>query len=73
MLVDSSVAADSRKTNGYVAHTGRMRVSCKLANGTLVTLVLPDDWQTLLARVAALEAAMPASVPNSIEDLTYGG
>jgi hypothetical protein len=36
----------------------------------VVTLKLPDDWQTLLARVAALEAA---AVPNSLEDLTYGG
>jgi hypothetical protein len=49
-----------------------VRVSCKLANGTLVTLVLPDDWQTLLARVTALETASTA-VPNSLEDLKYAG
>jgi hypothetical protein len=51
-------------------HTGRLIVSCKLNTGAVVTLKLPDDWQTLLARVAALEAA---AVPNSLEDLTYGG
>lgn len=68
MLVD----VGQRQTDGYVSHTGRVRVSCKLANGTLVTLVLPDDWQTLLARVTALETASTA-VPNSLEDLKYAG
>lgn len=58
------------QTNGMLLHTGRFRVSCKLTTGALVTLTLPDDWQTLVARVAALEAR---TAPNSIEDLTYGG
>ena len=60
------------QTDGYLAHTGRVRVSCRLDSGALVTLTLPDDWQTLLARVAALEATV-TTPPNSLEDLTYGG
>ncbi len=61
-----------QQTEGTQSHTGRFRVSCKLATGAVVTLTLPDDWQTLLNRVAALEAAV-TTPPNSLEDLTYGG
>jgi hypothetical protein len=59
-----------QQTDGTLTHTGRLRVSCKLNTGAVVTVTLPDDWQTLLARVTALEAVL---VPNSLEDLTYGG
>lgn len=67
------VVSAQTQADGVARHTGRVIVSCRLDSGALVTVTLPDDWQTLLARVAALEAAMPAGVPNSLEDLTYGG
>ena len=72
-MLDLATAPGSGHTDGYVSHSGRIRVSCRLTSGALVTLVLPDDWQTLLNRVTALEAAMPANVPNSLEDLKYAG
>jgi hypothetical protein len=62
-----------RRTDGVVVHTGSVQVSRRIASGELVTVTLPDDWDALVARVEALEAAVPASVPNSLEDLTYGG
>lgn len=62
-------APGDERTDGMRTHTGRIRVSCVLDNGQQVTVTLPDDWQSLLDRVAALEAL---SV-NSLEDLTYGG
>jgi hypothetical protein len=58
-----------QQTEGTWLHTGKLIVSCKLPSGTLVTVTLPDDWQTLLDRLTTLEAR----VPNSLEDLTYGG
>jgi phage baseplate assembly protein gpV len=65
-------APGDRRTDGMFTHTGRVRVSCVLDSGEQVTVLLPDDWQTLLDRVAALESQVQA-VPNSLEDLTYGG
>ena len=50
------------QTNGVWKHTGQLIISFKEPNGTVVTLTLPDDWTLLLTKV-----------PNSIEDLTYGG
>lgn len=74
MLVDPSVSSRNGQSDGTVRHTGRVTVARRLETGVLVTLTLPDDWQTLLARVAALEAAvLPGGVPNSLEDLKYGG
>jgi hypothetical protein len=49
-------------TDGTWLHTGHLIVSLKLSSGTVVTLKLPEDWQ-----------ALKALVPNSLEDLTYGG
>lgn len=73
MMTDAFVVSRTTQTDGVVRHTGRVTVACRLDSGALVTVTLPDDWQTLLARVAALEAAAPGPVPNSLEDLTYGG
>ena len=56
------VVTGDQTTNGTWQHTGHLIISCKLPSGTVVTLTLPDDWQTL-----------KALVPNSLEDLTYGG
>lgn len=67
------VVGTDRRSDGIVLHTGRVRVSRQLESGTLAIITLPDDWDALVARVAALEAAAPPTVPNSIEDLTYGG
>jgi hypothetical protein len=53
---------NDQRTEGTWLHTGKLIVSCKLASGTVVTLTLPDDWQ-----------ALKALIPNSLEDLTYGG
>jgi len=63
--------APNAQTDGFLRHTGRVTVACRLDSGTLVTVTLPDDWQTLLDRVAALEAA--AATLNSLEDLKYAG
>ena len=56
-MTDTLSIAPGRQTDGtlraYRAIDGRRR---RLA-GSLVTVTLPDDWQTLLDRVAALEAA----------------
>ena len=71
-MTDTRVVSRNGQTDGYLRHTGQLTVSCKLDNGTVVTLTLPDDWQTLLARVTALESASTA-VPNSLEDLKYAG
>ena len=65
-------APGDQRSDGMFTHTGRIRVSCVLDTGEQVTLLLPDDWQTLLARMAALEEQVQA-LPNSLEDLTYGG
>jgi hypothetical protein len=64
------VVTRNGQTDGTVLHTGHVTVSCRLDNGSLVTVTLPDDWQTILDRLAALEAH---AAPNSLEDLTYGG
>ena len=69
-LTDTFVVTRNGQSDGFVAHTGRVTVRCRLDDGTLVAVTLPDDWQTLVARVTALEAAAGA---NSLEDLTYGG
>ena len=61
------------RTDGTYRHTGRMYISVRRADGTLLSLVLPDDLIALAARVTALEAMVPSGIPNSIEDLTYGG
>ena len=66
---DTRVVTGNRQTDGFWLHTGHITVTCRLDSGQLVTVTLPDDWQTLVARVTALEAAMP----NSLEDLTYAG
>ena len=71
-MTQAPVVPSDHITDGFWIHTGRLRVSCRLSSGTVVTLTLPDDWQTLLARVSALEAAA-AAVPNSLEDLKYAG
>jgi hypothetical protein len=69
--MSTAVVTRNGQTDGNVLHTGRVTVSCRMDNGTLVTLTLPDDWQTILDRIAALEAT--SSPVNSLEDLTYGG
>ena len=69
-MTDMRVISRNAQTDGYLRHTGQLTVSCKLDSGAVVTLTLPDDWQTLLARVSALEARV---IPNSLEDLTYAG
>lgn len=61
-----------QQTDGTWLHTGRLLVTCYLTTGAVLKLTLPDDWQTLAARVTALEATL-ATVPSSLEDLTYGG
>ena len=71
-MLDLNNATQAVSSNGIERHTGRLQVSRKQANGTLVTVMLPDDWAALVARVAALEAAAGATL-NSLEDLTYGG
>jgi hypothetical protein len=58
------------RSGGLWVHTGQLRVSCRMDDGTLATVTLPDDWNALVARVAALEAK---TVPNSMEDLLYAG
>jgi hypothetical protein len=72
MTTQAPVVPSDHITDGFWIHTGRLRVSYRLSTGTVVTITLPDDWQTLVARVAALEATA-ANVPNSIEDLKYAG
>jgi hypothetical protein len=72
-MTDSVLDKRTRQTEGYSAHTGRLKVSFKMPSGQLASVTLPDDWVALVARVAALESATPAVVPNSMEDLTYGG
>ena len=59
-----TVVGDST-TSGTMLHNGRLIVSCMLASGAVVKITLPDDWQTLLNRVAVLEA-------RTLEDMTYG-
>jgi hypothetical protein len=67
-----SVMTSFRQSDGSWAHTGRLEVRCKLDSGAVVMVTLPDDWQALVNRVAALEASSTA-VPNSLEDLRYAG
>lgn len=67
-MTDTRVVTGTRQTDGFWLHTGHLTVACRLDSGASVTLTLPDDWQTLLDRIAMLEAR----IPNSLEDLTYG-
>jgi hypothetical protein len=69
MTTQAPVVPSDHITDGFWIHTGRLRVSYRLTTGAVVTITLPDDWQTLLARVAALEAR---PVINSLDDLVYG-
>jgi len=46
-------------TNGLWVHTGQIIVTCKLDNGTVVKVTIPDD----LVRLLSLDA---------LEDLKYG-
>ena len=71
-MTDTLVTHRNANVAGVWRQAGRLIVTCRLTSGTLVTVTLPDDWQTLVARVAALETAV-AAMPNSLEDLTYGG
>ena len=59
-----TIVGDST-TSGTMLHNGRLIVSCMLANGVVAKITLPDDWQTLLNRVAVLEA-------RTLEDMKYG-
>jgi hypothetical protein len=70
MTVSAVVVYDPSHTDGVQLHTGRLIVRYLSASGTLISITLPDDWQTLLDRVAALEAN---AAVDSLEDLTYGG
>jgi hypothetical protein len=72
MTTQAPVVPSDHITDGFWIHTGRLRVSYRLSTGTVVTITLPDDWQTLVARVTALETAV-ANMPNSLEDLKYAG
>ena len=72
LTTSTPVIVGDSATNGTWLHTGRFTVSCRLASGAVVTVQLPDDWQTLLARVALLKTKV-AAMPNSLEDLTYAG
>ena len=72
MTMSTQVLVGDSATDGTMSHTGRLIVSYRLPTGVVVKLTLPDDWQTLLARVAALETSA-AAVPNSLEDLKYAG
>ena len=57
-----TLVADVRETDGLWTHTGHLIIKCQLPSGTVITLKLPEDWQ-----------ALKALIPNSLEDLTYGG
>jgi len=39
----------NRHTDGVWTHTGRLIVSCRLDNGTVVKVTLPDDLVAFLA------------------------
>jgi hypothetical protein len=69
MQTDTRQTSLERRTSGLWTHTGQLIVQFMAPNGTLMRVTLPDDWVALESRVAALEAVMP----NSLEDLTYGG
>jgi hypothetical protein len=62
MSTSDYTLVSGQQTDGTWTHTGRLVVSFKMPSGQVVTLTLPDDWLTL-----------KASIPNSLEDLTYGG
>ena len=51
---------NDQRTEGTWVHTGRLVISVRLDNGTVLKFTLPDDLVGL-------------AVPNSLEDLTYGG
>jgi hypothetical protein len=57
--VANGLSSDQR-TEGTWVHTGRLIISVRLDNGTVLKFTLPDD----LVKLGAV---------NSIEDLTYGG
>lgn len=71
-MTQTLVVPEQHRTAGFWLHSGRLRISYRAASGTVTTITFPDDWNTLVARVSALEAAM-VTPPNSLEDLTYAG
>ena len=62
MSTSNYTLVGGQQTDGVWVHTGKLIISAKLPSGTVITLTLPDDWQVL-----------KALMPNSLEDLTYGG
>jgi len=85
-MTQSFVVSAERRTDGLWEHTGRLVISRRVSDGTMVKLTLPDDWTTgtdLESRVAALESALTAltarvaalearPVIDAVEDLKYG-
>lgn len=62
-MTDTRTTFANRHVDGNWIYTGHVTYSCCLDDGTRATLVLPEDWLALVARVAALEAKVQTQPP----------
>jgi hypothetical protein len=72
MLTDAFVVSRTAQTDGLWVHTGRLTVRCRLDTGALLTVTLPDDWQTLTVADGSITSAKIADGTIQTIDLANG-
>jgi hypothetical protein len=71
-VTDTFVVSRDRQTDGTWAHNGRLVVRRRLATGALVTVTLPDDWQTLTVADGSITSAKIADGTIQTIDIANG-
>jgi hypothetical protein len=61
-----------QQTDGTWVHTGKLIVSGRLPSGTLLTLTLPDDWQTITVADGSITSAKIADGTIQTVDIANG-
>jgi hypothetical protein len=72
MMTDTSPVSQDRSTDGMWRHTGRLQVSRRLPTGVVVTVTLPDDWQTLTVADGSITSAKIADGTIQTVDIANG-
>lgn len=64
--------ASNAHTDGAWVHTGRLTISRRLATGVVVSVTLPDDWQTLTVADGSITSAKIADGTIQTVDIANG-
>jgi hypothetical protein len=67
-----SPVSQDRYTDGMWRHTGRLQVSRRLPTGVVVTVTLPDDWQTITVADGSITSAKIADGTIQAVDIANG-